>query len=134
MWYGPQSQTGLICTSPPSRNKTPATANKSPSERGACPGKAGTPTIFRSVCRGPLRNCVWCFIATSARCTVSSTAISAGSRNTCAMYIREKKSCLPGKGPSQISEDTLAPTNGIDIDTPYAIASPIPESRSSTIE
>ena len=33
------------------------------------------------------------------------------------MYMRAKKSCLPGNGPSQISEPRFAPTNGIETAT-----------------
>ena len=50
------------------------------------------------------------------------------------MYIRAKNACLPGNGPPQISAPRLAPTNGIESATALPIASPMPESRSSTSE
>jgi hypothetical protein len=40
--------------------------------------------------------------------------MSTGSRNTCAMYIRDSKWVVPGYGPSQRSSARLAPTKGID--------------------
>ena len=54
VWYGPHSQIGLICTSPPSRKSTPAVASMRPSERGAWPGHVGTPTTACSVSRALL--------------------------------------------------------------------------------
>ena len=53
---------------------------------------------------------------------------------TCAMYMRDQNASLPGNGPPQISAARFAPTNGIESATALPIASPIPESRSSTIE
>ena len=57
-WYGPHSQIGLICTSPPSRNRMPAVPSISASERGAWPGNIGTPSSFLSDCCGFALNCV----------------------------------------------------------------------------
>ncbi len=101
MWYGPQSQIGLIWTSPPSRKRTPVVPTIRPRERGAWPGKAGTPTIVCSVCAFRRRNCVWCRIATSSRCAPSSSPIRIGKIRTCAMYMRGQSCSLPGNIPSE---------------------------------
>ncbi len=42
----------------------------------------------------------------------------AGMMNTCAMYMRAKKSCFPGKGAPQIRFAMFWPKNGIETATP----------------
>ena len=118
MWNGPQSQIGLIWTSPPSRKRTPAVPNMSPSERGAWPGHAGTPTMVRSVCAVRCRNCVWCRIATSNRCAPSSSPIRIGKIRTWAMYIRgQSLRARRETVPSNSQFMRFAPTNGIESPT-----------------
>jgi hypothetical protein len=50
------------------------------------------------------------------------------------MYIRDQKSASPGNGAPQIRSAAFAPRKGTESVTEYAIAIPIPESRSSTSE
>ena len=50
------------------------------------------------------------------------------------MYRREWMTGSPGNSPAQMRWAKSPPISGIDIATPYAIASPMPESRSSSSE
>jgi hypothetical protein len=77
---------------------------------------------------------VWWRAATSVRWTAISTAISTGSSSTWVMYMRDSNCGSPGNGAPQISSPRLPPTTGSDSATEYPIASPMPDSRSSTSE
>ena len=63
-----------------------------------------------------------------------SAARIAGITNTCAMNSRDSNTPVPGKRPPHSAVAKGPPTRGSDIATPQAIASPMPESRSSGSE
>jgi hypothetical protein len=77
---------------------------------------------------------VWCGRATRIKWIVSSAAIRIGKIRTWAMKRREANASEPGNCPSQIRLDKSAPKIGMERATPFPIARPIPESRSSSSE
>ena len=85
--YGPYSQIGLICARPPSATRTPATRNNRPTERSAYVGHRREPTTLCSVRPGPGNWVCFCR-QTTARCTLSSPTISAGTTSTWTMNRR----------------------------------------------
>ena len=129
---GPNTQIGLICTSPPRKHNTAAVRKKRPSAFDAYDGHMRSPTTLNSSRPGP-ENCVCLWRTTRNRCALNRIVISAGSSRMWMTYSRWMMSG-PGNSPPNSSDVIHVPTTGIDRAIEYAMRSPVPDSWSSSNE
>ena len=122
----------LIWNSAPSNASTPKTHSAFAMVLVPNPGTVRSPTTLDSRAPGP-GNWVCFKYHTSARCTLINAIRIPGSRNTWPRKNREIHRS-PSNSPPNAIQCAHVPTTGMDSRSPETIRTPIPESRSSSIE